>query len=691
MATNPQFTLLATKWKGEISRYEREFKSWETRAQKVVDRYLDERDDESKDQTSRFNILWSNVQTISPAVYAKMPKVEVGRRYKDKDPVGRVASMIMERCVAFENEQNSDFNSAMEASVEDRLLPGRGVAWIRYEPSIVPVPHGEEETKDEDAKGAQVVTGQVSEDAPEYEEVLESECTKIDYVYWKDFGHTTAKRWEEVRGVWRRVYLDKQAVQDRFAGCQEKFGYQLSQITYDQLPEGEDKDSTNKQACIYEIWDKTKKRAIWYCKNVLVPLDVRDDPLKLDGFFPCPKPLYATTSTAKLIPVPDYCMYQDHARELDSLTARIAELQKALKVVGVYDASQDSLKRILNEGVTNAMIPVENWNVFSERGLINGSIAFVPLAEVVAALQAAYEARDTVKQTIYEITGISDIARGATDPDETLGAQQLKSQWGSLRIRASQKDVARFARDLIRLRAEVMCNLFSDETIINMSGAKSLTPQDQEIVPAAIALLRNNLLRDFMIDIETDSMVEVDEQAEKQAGVEFLQATSGFMKDAMQAPQELQPLVGEMLMFGIRRFKVGRSIEGVFDETMEKLKQPKPAQPDPKMVEVQGKRALAQQQQQFEAQRAEAEAAQEERRIQAESAARERELQMEAQFESQRQAMEDQRAKNEAMMDAAYKRFEALLKAKTQIEVAEISAGATLDAAQVSAAKEGSE
>lgn len=594
---NAQLTAIASKWKREVNMYEKEYAKWEFRGHQVIERYMDKRTIDTGVNTgdgSRFNILWSNTQTIMPAVYAKMPKVEVGRRYKDKDPVGRVASIILERCVSFENEQYSDFHSAMQGAVQDRLLPGRGVAWIRYEPSIVPVPleDSEDEPKDEEAIAGQITTGQISEDVPDYEEVLESECTKMDYVYWKDFGHSQGRRWEEVPAVWRRVYMVKEDVNARFADAAKQFGYQLSEIPYEHVPEGERPDTEHKQACIYEIWDKKRRRVIWMAKNVSVPLDMRDDPLKLDGFFPCPKPLYATLSTGKLIPVPDFCMYQDHARELDILTERIGKLQLALKVVGVYDATQTQVQRMLNEGVINTLIPVDTWAAFAEKGGIKGVVDFLPLDQVVGALQAAYEARETVKQTIYEITGISDIARGATDPNETLGAQQLKSQWGSLRIRSTQSDVARFARDLMRLRAEVICNLFSDETIISMSGAQGLQPEDQPYIQPAIELLRNDVLRDFLIDIETDSMVEVDEQAEKQGAVEFLTATGTFMEQAATVAQSnplLVPLLGEMLMFGVRRFKIGRSIEGVFDDTMEKIKKAQeqaamqPPPPDPKL------------------------------------------------------------------------------------------------------------
>jgi hypothetical protein len=90
--------------------------------------------------------------------------------------------------------------------------------------------------------------------------------------------------------------------------------------------------------------------------------------LELEGFFPCAKPLYATTTSDSLIPVPDFILYQDQANELDILTDRIDGLVKSLRVRGVYDASQPALQRLLTEGDNNTLIPVDKWMAFSEKG-----------------------------------------------------------------------------------------------------------------------------------------------------------------------------------------------------------------------------------------------------------------------------------------------------------------------------------
>lgn len=568
----------------DINLYERTYKKWEARGKKIVSRYRDERNEMQGVSASeaRYNILWSNVQTVLPAVFSRLPKPEVSRRYKDKDPVGRVASLILERALSYEVEQYTDYASAVQGSVEDRLLPGRGIAWVRYEPVT---------------KSVEVPGKQVSEDERGSAEVIDYECSPVDYVAWTDFGHNVARTWEEVSIVWRRVPLTR-------AECVARFGKVGEQIKLDQksdfddevlaTPEGE----TLKKATIYEIWDKKEGIAVWLSKSHPETLDVVPDPLQLDGFFPCPKPLYATTTTDSLIPVADYAQYQDQARELDVICERIDGLAKAIKVVGVYDATQSGVQRMLQEGVNNTLIPVDNWMMFAEKGGLKGVVEFMPLDTVVAALNALYLAREQAKQTIYEITGISDIIRGTTDPNETLGAQQLKGQFASKRLKKLQDSVAQFATELLKIKGQIICKHYQPESIAAIAGANMLSPQDQALVPQAIELLRDNAMSDFRIEISSDSLIEVDEQQEKQNRMEFIDSIGSYLERAAVMPPQYAPLLGEILLYGVRAFKAGKTIEGAIEEAIESFKeqaaQPQEPQPDPEIVKAQMQMQLEQ-------------------------------------------------------------------------------------------------
>ena len=572
----------------EIDLYDKKFQDWETRANTIVKRYRDERgglDQNSKQTEARYNILWSNIQTMIPNVFARLPQPEVSRRYKDKDPVGRVASMILERALEYEIEAYPDYENAVRNSVEDRLLPGRGISWVRYMPVMKDVEMPEQPMQAMDGEEGT----QISEDTPKTYPVIDYECSPCDYVAWKDFGHNVARTWEEVTTVWRIVPMNRKELIERFG---EEIG---EQIPLDMKSGTQDVDTASPEelakmkANIYEVWDKKEKRCVWLSKSHQKALDVQEDVLGLDGFFPCPKPLYATTTTDSLIPVPDYALYQDLAKELDTLTDRINGLADSIKVVGVYDSTQTGVKRMLKEGVNTELIPVDNWMMFGEKGGVKGVIDWLPLDQVVAALNAAYVARDQAKQAVFEIMGIADVLRGSSDPNETLGAQQMKGQFASKRLRYMQNEVSTFATHLLKIKAQIICNHYQPQTILMISGAEQFDDADKQLIPPALELLKNNVLNNFRIEVSSNSLIEIDEQQEKQDRMEFLTAVGNFMEKAIQLPPQLHTVAGELLLYGVRGFRTGRQLEGQIDEAIETLKETtqQPEQPDPEMLKMQ--------------------------------------------------------------------------------------------------------
>ena len=562
-------------WTAELQSAGKDFEKWEERSHKIVRRYRDDRDAVDS-RVRKFNILWSNVQVMKPALYGRMPKPEVSRRFKDADPVGRTAAQMLERCLEFEVEQYPDFQRTMRNAVEDRLLPGRGVAWIRYEPHFA----GDDATQEitQVTTPEQPSPGTLTEDESNQ---LEYECAPTDYVHWKDFLHEPARTWEEVSWVARRVYMDHEEGTKRFGDIFALVPMQSEDTKRDvETP----KHAKKKKGEVWEIWDKTKKEVVWVAKGFDRELDVRPDPLGLEQFFPCPMPLYATVTTGSLVPVPDYCEYQDQAEELDILTARISRLTKAVKVVGVYNAEFIALKRMMQEGIDNELIPVDTWAAFAEKRGLAGAVEFLPIKEVIETLVRLYEAREQAKMIIYETIGISDILRGQSDAGETLGAQQLKAQFGSMRLRQSQEDVARFATDLLRMKAHIICKFFSDETIIRMSGIEFT--MDAELAQQALQLLRGGPLKDFRIEVAADTLAQIDDNKDKQERLEFLTATGEFLERALpviQAQPAAGALLGELLMFGVRGFKVGKAVEAAFERAMAQIGQAlqQPKGPDP--------------------------------------------------------------------------------------------------------------
>ena len=652
------------KWLNTISQYDNEFKKWEGRTTKIVKRYRDDNRNQNTNETAKFNILWSNVQTLIPAVYARLPKADVARRFGDNDPVARVASQLIERALDFEIEHYTDFRSTMKHAVEDRFLGGRGVAWVRYEPHVreQDIPEDglqvTEDVDEADSEGQQVKTAMPGVDGAmgqevEPQEEIEYECAPTDYVHWKDFGHSVARTWEEVTSVWRWVYMTKESLAERFGEEMAK------KIPLDAGPETNKQYSTQSKdftrAKICEIWDKESGKVYWISKSCPQVLDERDDPLGLENFFPCAKPLYATMTSDTLVPVPDFVLYQDQATELDILTDRIDGLVKALRVRGVYDASQPTLQRLLTEGDNNTLIPVDKWMAFSEKGGLKGSIDLLPLDTLSNALLQCYRARDEIKNQIYEITGISDIVRGQTAASETATAQQIKGQYAGLRLRSMQEDVALFASELFQLKAQVICTKFQPSTILQYAAAQAMQPADQALIPQALQLIQDKPLRSFRIQVDSDSLVQIDEQQNKRERVEFLQAMGGFLTQALpmgqQAP-ELVPMLIELVKFGVGAYKKAAPIEGTIDQAMQQLqmKQQQAAQqpppPNPEVMKMQAE-------QQFEQMRMQAQAQTEQMKMQATAQAEQMRVQADGQIAQAKAQAEMQIAQMKMQADAA--------------------------------------
>ena len=455
---------------------------------------------------------------------------------------------------------------------------------------------------------------------------------------------------------------------------------------------------------IIELWDKETGKAVWMSKSFNEFLDEQDDPLQLEGFYPCPKPLYSTITNESLVPVPDFALYQDQANSLDILSDRIDGLVKALQVKGVYDAASPELARLFTEANNNDLIPVKNWMSFSEKRGLAGSIDMVDLTPIAGALMQAYQAFEQVKSQIYDITGISDIVRGQSVASETATAQQIKGQYASLRLKSYQDDVARFATHMIQLKAQIICQLFDPQTILMMSAADQLSPVDQQLVPQALELLRNEPMRSFRIEISTDSLIMMDESQEKQDRMEFLGAVSSFLEKAVQASQvapQIVPLSLDMLKFGVGAFKIGKSMEGQIDQTAQQFKeqleqqQQQPEQPPPpdpeemKMqLQMQMDQAKMQAQAQTEQMKMQAQSQTEQMKLQAEAQFKQADQQHQTQLEMAKMEHQTQLKLAEAQSHQAIEQAKLEADADLKMRIAQLDAQTKIAVARIGAAGE---
>lgn len=564
----------ARYWTHQIAQAEREQKDWVDDGSRVEKKYRIEKREMLKGKRSgkRFNILYSNTETLKSALYARTPKPDVRRRFADRNPVARMGADIIERALIY-CADTSRHDQAYRAGVQDSVLPGRGVVWYCYEAETEKVPAI-------DPASGQAMIGHNG--GPVLEESISKQECKEEYVYWKDFLHTPCQHWDHVWWVARRHRMDRDDMRENeFANVDE--------VPLNWEPTSDDKRETPedlKRAEVWEIWDKSKKQRVWIVKGYPKALKIEDDPYGLEHFFPCAEPLYGIRGNDTLLPTPDFHAYSDQADDLDEITSRISVLTKALRRRGVRDSSVKELERLGKAG-DNEFIPVDGqkYALMAQKGGLPAAFQVEDIEPAAKVLLELYKQRDQLIQTIYEVTGISDIMRGASKPSETATAQNIKAQFGSMRLKDRQASVQKWVRDGYRIKAELICEHYEPETLAEITG---FNPQDPNFMQA-VQLIKSDKGRGYQIDIETDSTIFEDAEQEKQSRVEMLTAVGGMAQQwlpIVQAAPEMIKLFGEMLAFGVRGFKAGRQLEDVIDETMQQvgqriMQQMQNPQPDP--------------------------------------------------------------------------------------------------------------
>jgi hypothetical protein len=306
----------------------------------------------------------------------------------------------------------------------------------------------------------------------------------------------------------------------------------------------------------------------------------------------------------------------------------------------------------------------------------------------------AYQAMDQVKSQIYEIMGIADIQRGQTDPNETLGAQIIKSNNAAGRLKTMQHNVVDFATELLSIKAQIICNHFTDDTIIKISGAMQLSDADKQYIQPALALLRDECAKNFRVEVTTDSMIFQDEMQEKQDRMEFLQAMGGFFQQAVpmatQVP-EMTPMLMEMLKFAVTAFRAGKGLEGIIDETADKFReqakklegQPKP--PTPEMQKLQMQMQMEQAKMQADAAKTQQQMQFEQQKMQMQMELEKAKQEYQAQENQLKFQLEDQRNRAQAEMDMKVAQMKMNTERNTQVLLAHINNGAKIEVARIGA------
>lgn len=605
-------------WLEQIRAARKREKMWRREARSCLELY-----EADKKKDYQYNILYSNTETMAPALYNATPRPVVVRRFRDADPIGKSASEVTRRTLEYladTNEQDYlSFDDLMSEAVLSALVPGRGITRFKYEAELAEGKPTSSSTITERSEGVELDQG-VQNDAPEVS--YETICGES--VPYDRFLHGYAKSWNQVPWVAYDHYMDREELI-------ANFGKELGALipltesekeaedgpSHDKWSRKPDSEANLKLALVHEIWNKVDRTVLFICPAYATePLRVVPDPLKLTGFFPQPKPLMFMKKIKTLVPTTLYAQYEEQAKELNRLTVRINRIINACKVRGMYDKRVEGIERLLQQD-DNTLLPVENMSQIGDMANLETAIWLMPIDKLAGVLTVLYNQRQQIKSVIYEITGISDILRGASVASETAAAQELKAQWGSLRIKRLQKDVQRYARDCFRIMAEIAMQHLSQKTIQQMTGlqyptmamkmqAQSLLAQAQQSIPPGaqpppqlqqvlgqaqqvlqqpaweeiLGMLKSQLARSYRVDIETNSTIDPEATEDQQQIAELLNAISQFFNGAAPMVQSgVMPFeaIQAILMVVVRRYRFGPEIE----DYLKGMKPPQPQQ-DPK-------------------------------------------------------------------------------------------------------------
>ena len=572
----------AKVWHDKLKEYRNAVEDkWEKQRQNIDRLYS--REERADNADREYAIFWANIEVLKPATYAREPVPVVVPRHKQRNPLASEASEVLQRSLITTFDR-SDVDGFMKEVRDGLLMYSRGTGWVRL---------------DYDANDV--------------------ECVKFDDLASDDFAHDPARTWREVRWVAKRSWLTRKKGKERFDKYLKQFGKSFSEVPLKKRDRNAAAHNPKDKAPVWEIWDKDTRMVYWVNEDYDFLLDIREPWLDLSSFWPCPKPAYGSLKPKTLKPVPDIRQYKDQIEEINEYTARIAALSENLRLRGFYPAGAGEVSDAIETAIRTLddraiLIPISSWAQLGGNAP-KDTIVWLPVGDVLELVKGLVELRRVVIDDVYQITGIADIVRGQTDPNETLGAQQLKSQWGSNRIRERQGELVRFARDVTRIAGEIMAENFQPETLREMAQV-DLPTEEQKVQAQATAqgmggqvpreltkvlqrpsfeevmgFLQDDRARSFTVQIETDSTIQPDEDAEKNRRTEFVTAVGGLFQQAapliMQAPQ-IGPFMGEVLKFAAQGFRAGRPLESAIDQLVEQMEQmalqaqqPQQPQPDP--------------------------------------------------------------------------------------------------------------
>jgi len=576
-------------WKQQIESAKSSFETYFKNAETCEKEYS------AKDKN--YNIFYSNVQTLDANLCLANPKPDIQRRFLKQMEAQKIKSnayaevaKILSSSVEYISDI-SDVDSIIKKDVHNCSVVGRGIVWVDYYPHIVTNADGKEE----------VISREIRLDSLKYDEYLCSTAESEKDVWWKA----------------RRHLLTRKDIYDRFGYSAGDFELQFK--PYDK------NETVLKRGEVWEIWDKNSKKRIFLLMNHQNHelLEEKDDPYKLECFFPCDEICFVTENNS-VIPVPEYLVYKKQADLLETVSKKIALISDEIKYVVISGSQDKSVADKIGRASNGSFITIQSNDVTAN---IAQMLTTLPVESATNMIEYLNGLKDRIRQNIYDITGISDLMRGASDPRETAKAQQIKGLFGSLRFQARQTAVQQHRKRIYRIIAEIIAEHYDKDTLSEMTGTylpdieekarmeaeiKNVAPENvpedliqryNEVVNLptwgdVIQILRSDRLRNYTVDIETTATAFDDHESQTEAIDKITQTYITMAKMASELSPELVKGFVPIIKMNLSNCKLSsaitRQLEEAMDAAYREVEQSakQPPQPTPEQQRIQANMQL---------------------------------------------------------------------------------------------------
>jgi hypothetical protein len=440
--------------------------------------------DRTRQEGTRRNVFYSNVDALRSLIMPDMPTIKIQKRAA-KEESGELAQRKFYTILGQVAEQTIDYfvkNFAQEDFDDfklDWLISGRGVLWVNYCSAGLKKKPSEDILLPTETK----VTG----DDPDQQ-------LRIERVHWSDFVIDPKAKWQDVKWVGRRMFLNYVEFKHNFPQVDLKkvTFHNYKDVFFTDFAEEDvfsDYQTQDSFISIWEIWDRNSGYTLFLSDQYEGKL-LKRIRIRMKSFFlPTPPPLLTIRNGISMVPISEYWLYKSELDELSAQAERSDMLIRSMTVKGYAEDMYEPLVRELNKYSDNFISSVKV--ALPPDG--SDPIHFIDNRPKEAVLKGLADHGATVKDTIYEITGITEAMRAMAADRETAASILKKNEYGTARLRKRQNELNNYLVSVFKIMFLMVKEWFDIPTLqaitsMNLRNRKEIQADIYEIQQAQAGL-----------------------------------------------------------------------------------------------------------------------------------------------------------------------------------------------------------